>query len=335
MTELNSHSPFAPAGDPLALDVESMRALGHRMVDEVVDLMTDPSTPALRRAAPAEMAGRLPTDPPESARSFDSLLAQLREDVFPYMSRLDHPGYFAFIPACGTFPGALGDFMASALNPYVGTWMEAAGPSRLELVVLDWFKNWIGYPAEAGGVLVSGGSAANMTALACAREALLGPMSDSAVAYVCDQGHSSLARAARAAGLPTRPGARAARRRDRRPARCHAGRCRSTPTLDAGRKPLFVAGVAGATNTGAVDPLADLAAVCKRARRLVPRRRRLRRVRRADRARSRACCAGIEQADSVTLDPHKWLYQPFECGSLLVRDGRHAAARVRDRRPTT
>src|SRR5689334_1571370 len=192
---------FNPDGDPLALDAEAMRALGHATVDALVDMLVDPSVPALTRATPDQMAQRLPAGLPDGRRSFESLLDQLREDVFPYMSRLDHPGYFAFIPACGTFPSALGDFMAAALNPYVGTWMEAAGPSRLELVVLEWFKEWIGYPAEAAGVLVTGGSAANMTALACAREALLGPMTDKAVTYVSDQAHSSLARAARLLGF--------------------------------------------------------------------------------------------------------------------------------------
>jgi hypothetical protein len=197
-------TPFAPSWDPLALDPDTMRALGHRTVDALVDLLTDPATRCLVRAEPDDMERRLPSAVPEQPRGFEELLSQLREDVFPFMSRLDHPGYFAFIPACGTFPGALGDFMAAALNPYVGTWMEAAGPSRLELVVLDWFKQWIGYPPEAAGVLVSGGSAANMTALACAREALLGPMNDAIVAYVSDQAHSSLARAARLLGF--RPG---------------------------------------------------------------------------------------------------------------------------------
>src|SRR3954468_8941517 len=201
MTEIETSSPFAPAWDPLALDAETMRALGHRTVDALVELLTDPATPCLRRATPLEMEQRLPAAVPETARDFDELLDQLRADVLPYMSRLDHPGYFAFIPACGTWPGALGDLLASALNIYAGTWMEAAGPSRLELVVLDWFKEWIGYPDDAAGVLVSGGSAANMTALACARETLLGAMSDRVVVYVSDQGHSSLARAARALGF--------------------------------------------------------------------------------------------------------------------------------------
>ena len=79
--------------------------------------------------------------------------------------------------------------------------MEAAGPSQLELEVIGWFKDWVGYPAEAAGILVSGGSAANLTALACAREALAGPMSDDLVVYVSDQAHSSLARAARNLGF--------------------------------------------------------------------------------------------------------------------------------------
>lgn len=88
----------------------------------------------------------------------------------------------------------MGDFIASVSNIENSSWLDSAGPSQLELVVLNWFKGWIGYPAGAAGVLVSGGSAANMTALACAREALLGAMSEQMVAYVSDQAHSSMAR---------------------------------------------------------------------------------------------------------------------------------------------
>jgi glutamate/tyrosine decarboxylase-like PLP-dependent enzyme len=317
--------PFNPSGDPLALDADAMRELGHRTVDALVDMIVDPATPALRRATPDEMAQRLPPDVPTEPRDLESLLEQLRADVFPFMSRLDHPGYFAFIPACGTFPAALGDFLAAALNPYVGTWMEAAGPSRLELIVLDWFKTWIDYPKESAGVLVSGGSAANMTALACARESLLGPMDQSAVAYVCDQAHSSFARAARVLGF--RPDQLRVLPADAA-GRLNAGTLAAAIDADAeaGRKPLFAASAAGTTNTGAVDALDEVGAVC-RSRGVWFH---------VDGAyggfaaltqRGRATLAGIELADSVTLDPHKWLYQPFECGSLLVRDGnqlRHA-----------
>jgi aromatic-L-amino-acid/L-tryptophan decarboxylase len=206
------------------------------MVDQV-DSIQRAKTPALVRATPAEMAARLPYGVPEGPRGFEDLLAQLEADVFPHMGHMDHPGYLAFIPSSGTFPGALGDFMASALNVYAGSWMEGAGPSRLELVVIDWFKRWIGYPAEAAGTLVTGGSAANITALACAREALLGAMNDRVVAYVSDQGHSSLARAARLLGSgptrcaccpPTAPTGllrRRWRRRSTRTSTRGAGRC--------------------------------------------------------------------------------------------------------------
>jgi aromatic-L-amino-acid/L-tryptophan decarboxylase len=312
-------SPFAPSWDPLALEPETMRALGHRTVDALVDMLVDPKTPCLRRATPEEMERRVPADPPDAPRAFDELLAQLRDDVFPYMSRLDHPGYMAFIPACPTFPAALGDFMAAVLNPYVGTWMEAAGPSRLELVVLDWFASWIGYPDGASGVLVSGGSAANMTALACARETRLGGPDDRAVIYLGAQAHSSMTRAWRLLGFTPEQVCTVATGPQGR--MCPRALARAIDAdRAAGRRPLFVAAVAGATNTGAIDPLAEIADVC------------------ADRGvwlhvdgayggfaaltqRGRDALRGIELADSVTMDPHKWLYQPFDCGSLLVRDG--------------
>ena len=83
---------------------------------------------------------------PEEPRGWDELLAQLDRDVLTPMSRLAHPGYFAFIPASSTFAGALGDLIAAALDIDVGSWMSAAGPSQLELTVLEWFKEWIGYP---------------------------------------------------------------------------------------------------------------------------------------------------------------------------------------------
>src|SRR5438105_6272719 len=232
--------PFNPPEDPLALDAETMRTLGHRTVDVLVDMLTDPDTPALRRATPDEMARRVPSDAPADAREFDDLLEKLRTDVFPFMSRLDHPGYFAFIPACGTWPGALGDLLASALNIYAGSWMEAAGPSRVEEVVLGWFNEWIGYPAEGAGVLTSGGSAANMTALACAREALLGSMSDRLVVYCADQAHSSIARAARILGF--RPDqVRALPVDDRYRLPIDAPNAALDADARSGREPLFVA----------------------------------------------------------------------------------------------
>ncbi|MEA2195087.1 MAG: aromatic-L-amino-acid/L-tryptophan decarboxylase, partial [Solirubrobacteraceae bacterium] len=236
----------------------------------------------------------------------------------PFMSRGDHPGFFAFIPFSGTWPGALGDLIASACNVYAGSWMESAGPTQLELEVLSWFKAWIGYPAHAGGILVSGGSAANLTALACARESLVGSMTTDVVGYVSDQGHSSLGRAARVLGF----------RPEQIRVLPHDADFRLDPrtvaaAMDAdlrhGRRPLFVAATAGTTNTGSIDPLDELATLCRERGVWLH----------VDAAyggfaglteRGRALLRGIERADSVTLDPHKWLYQPYECGALLVRD---------------
>ncbi len=306
------------ADDPLGLDAEAMRALGYRTVDMLVARLTDRAIPPLRRATPAEMRARLSGPPPQDGRDFEAIVEQLERDVLPFMSRGDHPGFFAFVPFCGTWPGALGDFVASACNVYAGSWMESAGPTQLELEVLDWFKQWLGYPLDAGGVLVGGGSAANLTALACARETLVGSMSTDVVGYVSDQAHSSIGRAARVLGF----------RPEQIRVLPHDADFRLAPRtlaaamdadLRAGRRPLFVAATAGTTNTGAIDPLGELSGLCRERGAWLH----------VDAAyggfaalteRGRAALQGIELADSVTLDPHKWLYQPYECGALLVRD---------------
>src|SRR6185312_11724765 len=191
--------------DPLALDAETMRELGYRTIDLLVERLQR-DEPPIRRASPAEMRDRLHGPAPDAAQPFEEILAGLDRDVLPFASRDGHPGFFGFIPFAGTWPGALGDLIASACNLYAGSWMESAGVSQVELEVLGWFKEWIGFPADAAGSLVSGGSAANLTALACARETLAGPMRDELVLYVSDQAHSSIA-------LPARAGPRAAERR--------------------------------------------------------------------------------------------------------------------------
>jgi glutamate/tyrosine decarboxylase-like PLP-dependent enzyme len=309
-----------PDRDPLGSSKEAMRDIGYRTVDLLVDQLTDATIPAMRRASGAELRARLTAPASDQPRAWDELLDQLERDVLAPMSRLAHPGYFAFIPASSTFAGALGDLIAAALDIDVGSWMSAAGPSQLELVVLDWFKSWVGYPPEAEGILVSGGSAANITALACARESLVGAGSDRAVAYVADQTHSSVARAARLIGfrpdqlrvLPTDEAHRV---------RVDALAGAVEADTRAGLHPLLVAANAGATNTGAVDPLHALADLCEENALWLH----------VDAAyggfaslseRGRRQLSGLERADSVTLDPHKWLYQPIECGSVLVRDGR-------------
>jgi aromatic-L-amino-acid/L-tryptophan decarboxylase len=188
----------------------------------------------------------------------------------------------------------------------------------VELEVIDWFRSWLGLPAGTAGVLVSGGSAANLTALLVAREAAGGPSADSVV-YVSDQAHSSLARTARAMGLG--PGQVRVLPTDDR-WRLSPGTVAAAVRADrgAGRVPFALCASAGSTSTGAVDPLADLADVCT-AEGLWLHVDAAYGGFAALTAQGRAALAGIERADSVTLDPHKWLFQPMECGCVLIRDG--------------
>src|SRR3954454_25070021 len=247
---------------PLGVDPDTMRTLGYRTVDMLVDRITGPAGPVVRAAAPDVLHERLAMPPPETPTAFEEILAGLERDVLPFVGRISHPGYLAFIPGEGTWPSALGDLIASALNIDTCWWLGASGPSMLELVVVDWLRQWVGYPEGAAGVLVSGGSAANLTALACAREARIGPMSDRAVVYMSDQTHSSLARAARALGfrpeqvrvIPTDATARM---------RLDALRGATAPHRSGGRRPLIVVANAGTTAPGAVDPLVGLAEICR------------------------------------------------------------------------
>ena len=322
--EASGSAGAAPPGphpeSPLAVDLETMRQMGYRTVDLLVERAArDRDDPALRTASREEMAARLAGPPPAAGVPFDDILDRLSTDVLPFIARWDHPRFFGFIPGSATWPGVLGDLIASGTNIDTSSWRESAGPSQVELTVLDWFKEWIGYPEEAAGVLVTGGSAANMTAVACAREARLGAMSDTATAYMSDQAHSSMARAARILGfrpeqvriLPSDERSRLSPEILRRA---------MDADVEAGLTPLLVAAAAGATSTGAVDPLEELAATCRERGVWLH----------VDGAyggfavlsvRGRQWLRGIELADSVTLDPHKWLYQPFDVGCLLVRDG--------------
>ena len=176
--------------------------MGYAVVDMLVariDGLRD--GPVLQAETLQAMRDRLAAAPPAGPNDFADLLARLDQDVLPYVGHFDHPRFFGYIPGAGTWPAALGDLIAAATNIDAGSWRESVGPSTLELTVLDWFREWIDYPHSAAGVLVGGGSAANLTAIACAREALIGPMSPRIVMYTGDQTHSSVARAARHLGF--------------------------------------------------------------------------------------------------------------------------------------
>lgn len=298
---------------------DEMRRLGYRVIDELVSRWTH-----LREDAAWEGATRQELEPilggpaPESPGNPDDIIRTALEKILTKAGRIDHPRFFAFIPSSNTWPGLMGELLAAGFNVFQGTWLESAGPSQLELVVLDWFREWLGFPDTGGGVLTSGGSAANLGALVAAREAAGNP--HNAVVYVSDQGHSSLERAARIAGIP---GENVRKVRTGEAFRMDLGALAMAVAEDrsAGRNPLCICANAGATNTGAVDPLSDIADLAEKEELwfhvdgayggfavLVP----------GEKANFR----GIERADSVTLDPHKWFFQSYETGCLMVRDTR-------------
>ena len=215
----------------------------------------------------------------------------------------------------------MGDWLATGFNCFAGVWSVAAGPNALELTVLDWFRAWLGMPAGTSGLLTSGGSAATVTAVVAARHAMVQDQPgrlERAVLYCSSQAHSSVTRAAWIAGvprdnvrtIPVDPDFRMV------PAALAAAIAEDRA---AGMLPFCVVASAGTTNTGSVDPLPAIADVCRDARVWFH----------VDAAyggfagltdRGRALLDGIERADTVTLDPHKWLFVPFECGCLLARE---------------
>jgi aromatic-L-amino-acid/L-tryptophan decarboxylase len=308
---------------PLAMDVAAMRRAGYAAVDALAARMADPeAAPVLRRASPAEMRELLGGAPPEQGAGLDAVLGRVLADVLPYGAGTNHPGYFAFIPYFTTWPAALAELIGAAANVSPWAWMESPAATQIELEVIDWFRGWLGMPESTAGVLVSGGSAANLTALLVAREAAGGPPEDSVV-YVSDQGHSSLARTARAMGLRSHQ-IRVLQTDDDWRLQPETVTAAAGADRRAGRVPIAVCASAGSTSTGAVDPLPALADMCAAEglwlhvdaayggfAALTPE--------------GRALLTGIERADSVTLDPHKWLFQPFECGGVLIRDGSRLA----------
>ena len=280
---------------------------------------TLPDQPIGLSAPPAELRQRLDEPPPTEGQPFDDVLARFQKSIASYAFRTNHPRFLAFVPGAPAFPSVLGDWLCASANFFCGVWLEAAGPTQVELTVLDWFKTWLGYPKQSRGLLTSGGSEANLTALIVARERI--PFADRSrsVLYVSEQRHWSIDRAAKIIGLHPDQIHPVAAGPD---LKLHANALMDAIRLDrqAGRLPWAVVANAGATNTGTVDPLADLANVCHRENLWLH----------VDAAygwaavlieEGRQAMAGIGAADSITLDPHKWFAQTFDVGCLLVRDG--------------
>ena len=306
---------------PLDLDHATMQRLGNQVVDLVAGhLATIRDEPVIASAPRHDLNSALLVSPPREGTDFDSLIATLREKVFPYHAREPHPGFLAYVPSCPTFPAVLGDWIATGYNFFAGVWPVAAGPNEIEMVVLEWFREWMGMPAGSSGLLTSGGSAANMTAVVAARHSAVESGSDinKLVVYTSAQAHSSVVRAAWIAGI---------KRENVRVVAMDSMFRMDTDDLSrriasdraADMSPFLVVASAGTTNTGSVDPIHAIADFCEHESLWLH----------IDAAyagfaalteEGKRMLAGIERADSLTLDPHKWLFVPFECGCLMMKD---------------
>lgn len=320
-----SISPLSLMTEPdrFSLSPEDMRRFGYQVVDQLVDHFTGLQKAPVARAPAAPGALRARWGDPVPARGLppEAVLAQVREEVFGHMAHVDHPRFFAFVPGAGNFVGAMAEALAAGYNVFAGSWAVASGPAEVELALVDWLRAACGLPEEAGGLFTTGGSMANLTALATARSVLLPDGAGGACVYLSDQVHSSNRRALHALGFTedqvrVLPSDRAYR--------LSPGALRDAVAADrrVGRRPFCVVASAGTTNTGAVDPLPELAAFCRAEGLWLH----------ADGAygapavfteAGRAALDGLGLVDSLALDPHKWLFQPFEIGCVLVRERRH------------
>ena len=305
----------------LELTSEEMRSLGYRIVDQIVEhFETLASKPVMRVSPRAELEAELREPLPEGPTPVDGLLDQLRRVVWPNIGNVQHPRFFAFIPSPSNFVSVMADALAAGFNPFAGNWLEGSGPAQLELVTIDWLREMCGLPETAGGLFVSGGSMANLTALAAARRVTLDERSDNAVVYFSDQTHNSIGKALRVLGF-AREQIRALPSDDNFRLPVESLRRAVSEDRAGGKRPFLIIANAGTTNTGAVDPLNQLADLCERENLWLH----------VDGAYGAAAClsergrkllTGIERADSLSLDPHKWLFQPFEIGCVLTRDAR-------------
>jgi glutamate/tyrosine decarboxylase-like PLP-dependent enzyme len=303
----------------IALSREAMRKFGYAVVDLLAEHFADVQEgPVGTKGDPSKMIPLFDQDPPEIGRDPNELLAQLERDVFPNNLHVDHPRFFAFVPGPNNFVSTMADALAAGFNIFNGTWLGGSAAAAVELGVVRWFGRVCALPKSAGGLFVSGGSMANLTGLVAARHALLQDRIDGATVYFSDQTHSSVERALQVIGF--------AREQMRKLPSDENFRLSIQTLREAiagdrakGLRPFCIIANAGTTNTGAIDPLNELAD-------LVAKEKIWLHVDGAFGAaavlseRGKEMLHGLERADSISLDPHKWLFQSFECGCVLVRD---------------
>jgi aromatic-L-amino-acid/L-tryptophan decarboxylase len=303
---------------------DEIRDWGNSVTQFIIEYLGElRDRPVYRQTSAHEIRSGLDSKLPIKGTDFNSLLKIFRDSIVPFSRQNAHPRMFGYVQSPGTPIGAFADLLASTLNANLTIWRSAPAPVELERVTIDWIRQILGFPAEALGLFVSGGSMANLAALAAARQTKLESLGRLR-AYASSATHFSIAKAAALLGIG-RENVRHIAVDDRFKMRLDDLVAKINADLEAGYIPFCIVGNAGTVDTGAVDPLGDIRDVADRFRLWVH----------VDGSygafavladSARKLFAGMEQADSIALDPHKWLYLPVDVGCVIYRDPEFAHA---------
>jgi glutamate/tyrosine decarboxylase-like PLP-dependent enzyme len=313
---------------PLEVDSAQFRQLGYELVDRVAGLLESlPTRPVTRGESPLDIRKALNADRglPDSGTDPAELLHRAADLLFDHSLFNGHPRFWGYITSSATPIGALGELLAAAVNPNVGAWPLSPMASEIEAQTIRWIAAMLGYPEDCGGLFVSGGNMANIVGFLAARQAKAGldvrakGLDGLGLrAYCSKETHTWIQKAADIAGMGT-DAIRWIAVNDRMQIDVSALRQQIEADRAAGERPILVVGSAGTVSTGAVDPLSEMAAICREFDLWFH----------VDGAYGAMAAilpeapeefAGLSEADSIAMDPHKWLYAPLEAGCALVRD---------------
>jgi glutamate/tyrosine decarboxylase-like PLP-dependent enzyme len=304
----------------LQLTEEEMKNYGYAVVDAVVEHFgTQDKKLPVALASRKDMDAMFLEEAPETPSDAHQVLSFVLEKVMTQSAIVSHPKSFSFVPGPSNYISAMADALATGFNIFSGGWAASPAAAELEIVTIGWLLKIFGFPRKkGGGIFTSGGSMANLTAIVTARRIKCGDDFSKAVIYLSDQAHSSNIKAIRILGftkeqiriIPTDI-----------EFKFSLNKLKNAIAKDRleGLHPFCLIATAGTTNTGTVDPLSELSKICKKEELWFH----------IDGAYGGAAILakngkqllkGIEKADSLTVDPHKWFYQPYEMGCLLVRN---------------
>lgn len=310
------------------MDSEAFRRNGHALVDWIAEYLEHPEKyPVLSRVKPGEIAAALPPRAPEEGEPFEAIMADFERVLVPGLTHWNHPGFFAYFAITGSAPGVLADFLSAALNQQAMLWRTSPAATELEQVTLGWLRELIGLPDTFEGVIYDTASIATMTAIVAARETAIADVRQRGLAgrtdvprvrvYGSDQTHSSIDKAVIAIGLG-HESLRKIPTDDRFRMRIDALRAAIADDRAAGVLPIAVVPTVGTTSTTSVDPVADVADICERERLWMH----------VDAAYGGVAAMlpshahvlhGAERADSLVVNPHKWLFTPFDLSAFYSR----------------